>query len=124
MLTDEGAARAKVEKDREQMIAVAPDELAEQIKSLLTPTDAAVLTGDIAGYLAYTGREGLAPGSQGWWDDSRALASGWGFDLADISVPVLLMHSSRISSCRSGTASGWRRTSRESRRGCSTTTGT
>ena len=92
MLTDEGAARAKVEKDREEMIAAAPDELAEQIKSLLTPTDAAVLTGDVAEYLAYTGREGLAPGSQGWWDDSRALASEWGFDLADISVPVLLMH--------------------------------
>jgi pimeloyl-ACP methyl ester carboxylesterase len=92
MLTDEAAARAKLEKEREEMIAVAPDQLAEAIKSLLTPTDAAVLTGDFAEWLAYTGREGLAPGVQGFWDDSRALVVEWGFDLASISVPVLLMH--------------------------------
>jgi pimeloyl-ACP methyl ester carboxylesterase len=40
----------------------------------------------------YTSRDGLAPGSQGFWDDSRAMAEPWGFDLADIAVPVLVMH--------------------------------
>ena len=35
------------------------------LKTLLAPTDAAALTGEFAEYLAYTGREGLAPGSQG-----------------------------------------------------------
>ena len=45
------------------------------LKTLLTPTDAAALTGDLAEYLVYTGREGLAPGSQGWWDDGVAHAS-------------------------------------------------
>jgi len=91
-LTDEAAARDRLEKEREEMIAAAPDELAEVLKSVLTPTDAAVLTGDVAEYMAYTHREGLAPGGQGFWDDGRAFAVGWGFDLADISVPVLLMH--------------------------------
>jgi pimeloyl-ACP methyl ester carboxylesterase len=74
------------------MIATSPDQLAEVLKSVLTPTDAAVLTGDVAEYLAYTNREGLAPGGQGFWDDGRAFSVGWGFDLTDISVPVLLMH--------------------------------
>ena len=91
-LTDETAARAKLEKDREVMIAATPGQLAEAIKTVLTPTDAAVLTGDVAEYLTYANREGLAPGSQGFWDDGRAFAAGWGFDVADISVPVLLMH--------------------------------
>ena len=91
-LTDETAARAKLEKDREVMIAATPGQLAEAIKTVLTPTDAAVLTGDVAEYMTYANREGLAPGSQGFWDDGRAFAAGWGFDVADISVPVLLMH--------------------------------
>jgi pimeloyl-ACP methyl ester carboxylesterase len=91
-LTDEAAARDRLEKEREEMIATSPDQLAEVLKSVLTPTDAAVLTGDVAEYLAYTNREGLAPGGQGFWDDGRAFSVGWGFDLTDISVPVLLMH--------------------------------
>lgn len=33
--------------------------------------------------------EGLAPGSEGYWDEHLANVSPWAFDLADISVPVL-----------------------------------
>ena len=66
--------------------------MAEVLKSLLTPTDAAVLTGELAEYLAFSEHEGLAPGSEGWWEDGCAQAGAWGFELADISVPVLLMH--------------------------------
>jgi pimeloyl-ACP methyl ester carboxylesterase len=62
------------------------------LKTLLTPADAAVLTGEFAEYLAWTGREGLAPGAQGWWDDGEAFTSPWGFELAAIEVPLLLMH--------------------------------
>ena len=92
MHTDEAAARAKTEKEREGMLAATADELAAEFPSLLSPTDAAVLTGALAEYLVYSGREGLAPGVQGYWDDGRALAFPWGFDPASISVPVLLMH--------------------------------
>ncbi len=67
-------------------------EQADLVKTLLTPTDAAALTSELAEYLAYTGREGLAPGSQGWWDDGVAHARPWGFELSAIRVPVLLMH--------------------------------
>ena len=92
LLTDEKAARAKVEKDREEFLAASASDLAQGLKSLLTPTDAAVLTGELAEYLAMVNHEGLAPGSQGSWDDGCAQASPWGFDLADISIPVLLLH--------------------------------
>jgi pimeloyl-ACP methyl ester carboxylesterase len=92
LLTDEKAARAKVEKDREEFLAASASDLAQGLKSLLTPTDAAVLTGELAEYLALVNHEGLAPGSQGSWDDGCAQASPWGFDLADISIPVLLLH--------------------------------
>jgi len=89
---DREAARAKLETEREETMAASAEDLSELLKTLLTPTDTAVLTGEFAEYLAWTGREGLAPGSQGWWDDGVAHASPWGFELSAIRVPVLLMH--------------------------------
>ena len=90
--TDPDAVRAKLESDREQALAASAADLAKMLETLLTPTDAAVLTGEFAEYLAYADREGLAPGTQGWWDDGVAHASPWGFELSAIRVPVLLMH--------------------------------
>lgn len=89
---DRGAARAKLEADREEILAASAAEVAEGLHTLLSPVDAAVLTGALADYLVYGHHEGLAPGGQGWWDDAVAHTSPWGFDLAAISVPVLLMH--------------------------------
>jgi pimeloyl-ACP methyl ester carboxylesterase len=90
--TDKVAARAKLETEREETMAATGEDLAGLLKTLLTPADAAVLTGEFAEYLAWTGREGLAPGSQGWWDDGEAFGRDWGFELSAIKVPVLLMH--------------------------------
>jgi pimeloyl-ACP methyl ester carboxylesterase len=90
-LTDEAAARTKMDEDRDEILATSPDEAASGIESLLTPTDAAVLRGDLAEYLVSSEQDGLASGSEGWWEDNCMLRP-WGFDLADISVPVLLLH--------------------------------
>jgi len=92
LLSDEDAARAKTDKDRDEVLATPAGELAKALESLLTPVDAAVLQGEMAQYLTYAGREGLAPGSQGWWDEGCAHIRPWGFELADISIPVLLLH--------------------------------
>jgi pimeloyl-ACP methyl ester carboxylesterase len=89
---DEAAAHAKVEEERDGMLAATADDVADELATLLTPTDAAVLTGDFAEYLVSSSKEGLAPGSQGFWDDSYAACRPWGFDFANISVPVLVMH--------------------------------
>ncbi len=90
-LTDEAASRAKLDKDREELLATSLDDAARGIGSLLTPTDAAVLRGELAEYLISSGQAGLAPGSQGWWED-YCLVRPWGFDLSEIAVPVLLLH--------------------------------
>jgi pimeloyl-ACP methyl ester carboxylesterase len=65
MLTDEDAARVKMEKDREEFLAMSAGEVADGLKSLLSPTDAAVLSDELTEYLAYSTHEGLAPGGQG-----------------------------------------------------------
>jgi pimeloyl-ACP methyl ester carboxylesterase len=42
--------------------------------------------------LAMWGLSGGGPGIEGSWDDCVAQLTPWGFDLAQISIPVLLLH--------------------------------
>ncbi len=65
-LTDQAAARKKLDQEREKLLA-----------GPATPRGT---------------KDGLAPGNQGWWDDNSMQLRPWGFDLADIAVPVLLLH--------------------------------
>ena len=98
VLNDETAARAKTEKDREELLAEPPDDAAESngdapgaLETLLSPVDAAALSGELGDYLQASMRDGLAPGSEGWWEDN-CMIRPWGFSLADIKIPFLLLH--------------------------------
>jgi pimeloyl-ACP methyl ester carboxylesterase len=89
---DRPAARAKCEQDRLEDLERSAEHLDERLKTLLSPADAAVLTGAFAQHLVDSTRLGLAPGADGWWDDDVALLEPWGFDLGSIRTPVLLYH--------------------------------
>jgi pimeloyl-ACP methyl ester carboxylesterase len=91
-MRDKQAARVKMEKEREEFLGVSADDLAEALRTLLSPVDAAALTGAFAEHLAFTMRDGLAPGIDGWWEDAEAQVGAWGFAVEDISVPVMVMH--------------------------------
>jgi pimeloyl-ACP methyl ester carboxylesterase len=91
-LTDPAAARAKADANRQMLLRATGADLVEALGSLFSPADAAVFTGELADYMVLSGQEALAPGSAGWSDDECAQLSPWGFDLASISVPVLLVH--------------------------------
>jgi pimeloyl-ACP methyl ester carboxylesterase len=91
-LADEAASRAKLEQDRLDMLAESPEDAGSTFPSLLSPADAAVLTGALAEYLVTSAQAGLAPSAQGWWEDSVALMEPWGFGLDQITVPVLVVH--------------------------------
>jgi pimeloyl-ACP methyl ester carboxylesterase len=100
---DEAAARAKADKDREEILAGPPAEAADGtpddgpdgapdgLATLLSAADAAAMAQGLGDYLAVAMRDGLAPGVEGWWDDN-CMVRPWGFRLADIRVPVLLLH--------------------------------
>ncbi len=77
---------------REAFAQAAPDDLRTQWASLLSPVDAAVATADVAAFLLENVNEALAPGVDGWVDDDLAFVAPWGFDVADIGIPVLLLH--------------------------------
>ena len=92
MLTDEQAARERIEQERDEILAATASDQAKMLESLLTPTDAAALTPELTDYLTRCGHDGLAPGAAGFWADSCALTRPWGFSPADAAVPVLLLH--------------------------------
>jgi pimeloyl-ACP methyl ester carboxylesterase len=92
ILADEAAAMDKHKREWAEMREVTDDTIAASMASLLTPVDAAVLSTELTEYYAFTMRDGLVPGPEGYWDDSLALVRPWGFDLSAISVPVLLLH--------------------------------
>jgi pimeloyl-ACP methyl ester carboxylesterase len=88
----EAALRTLCEPEAEEMKNATPEALAEVIETLLGPQDRAVLTGRFAAFMSESGRHGLAPGVDGWIDDDFAFLEPWGFDLAEIATPVLLLH--------------------------------
>jgi pimeloyl-ACP methyl ester carboxylesterase len=91
-LDDPAAARKKARTDWEEMMQVTPEQIVDALKSLLSPVDAAVLTGEFARTMVSAMKDGLAPGEQGWWDDSVASISPWGFELESIKAPVKIWH--------------------------------
>ena len=73
-----------------EVAALDPEALADAFRSLLSPVDRDALTGEYARYVHAAMLAGLAPGIEGWLEDDLAFTSRWGFDLADIRVPVQL----------------------------------
>src|ERR1700744_4053064 len=84
--------RARCEEQRTEALGAPAANLAATMPSLLTPTDAAVFTGELAEYLVWSEQDGFAPGAEGLLADSLALTREWTFELGDISVPMLLLH--------------------------------
>jgi pimeloyl-ACP methyl ester carboxylesterase len=74
------------------LLGAEPDAIAETLRSLLSPPDLAVLTGEFAEYLAESTRRAIGERLDGWIDDDFAFVNPWGFGLDDIRVPVQLLH--------------------------------
>ena len=74
------------------MLSTEPDAIADSLRSLLSPPDAAVLTGEFAVYLAESTRRAIGERLDGWIDDDFVFMNPWGFELSEIRVPVQLLH--------------------------------
>jgi pimeloyl-ACP methyl ester carboxylesterase len=89
VLEGEDALRAVLERDRQELLAVSPEQLVEAWTTLLGPADRAVLTGRLAAFLLESIRIGIEGSLEGWFDDDVAFTRPWGFELGSIRVPVL-----------------------------------
>jgi pimeloyl-ACP methyl ester carboxylesterase len=80
--------QAYLEREAASLAGVTGEEVAAALGDLVSPVDAAALTGDFAAYVAASFREALANGIWGWFDDDLAFVRPWGFEPDRIGVPV------------------------------------
>jgi pimeloyl-ACP methyl ester carboxylesterase len=72
----------------EAMANVAPREIVDVMRSLLSDVDQASLTGEFGEFMAKLFHRAFATGPWGWYDDDLAFVAPWGFDLRSITAPV------------------------------------
>ena len=87
-LAGPAALEAYLEREAPTLARVTGEELATALGDLVSPVDAAALTGDFADFLAERLHRAVAGGIWGWFDDDMALTRPWGFGLDGIGVPV------------------------------------
>jgi pimeloyl-ACP methyl ester carboxylesterase len=71
-----------------ELRTITGSQVLESLGELVSPPDAAVLTGAYADFAAAGIRHSLSSGIWGWFDDDLAILGDWGFDLREIEVPV------------------------------------
>ena len=86
-LQGEDVLRPLLEKEAAAMLGGGESGL----DTLLSPPDQAILP-QLQEFLGRSFSEALGSGVDGWLDDDLAFVSSWGFDLAEIRVPVLVLH--------------------------------
>ena len=86
------ALREFTEAARKQMVGADAAGITAAMDSLLPDVDKAALASDsdIAQYMVDSFADGLACNTDGWIDDDMAFIAPWGFDVADIKVPVIV----------------------------------
>ena len=80
--------RVYLEHEAEGLRAATAADLAEALGGLVSPVDAAALTGEFAEHATEMLHESISTGIWGWFDDDVAFTVSWGFELANIRVPV------------------------------------
>ena len=73
---------------REQLEGLQGGDDVVELESLFSQVDVAAMQGPVGAYLMDAIRAGTADGLDGWIDDDLAFVRPWGFDPADIRVPV------------------------------------
>jgi pimeloyl-ACP methyl ester carboxylesterase len=91
VLAGEEALRPALEGERGELLGTTAEQLRETMAPHLSPTDATALRGALAAYVHGNMTHGLEQSADGWLDDNLAFVRSWGFELASISRPVLIV---------------------------------
>lgn len=89
-MAGEAAIHKLLEQIGPSFAKVTGDQMAARLGNLVSDVDRAAITGDAATWLADVFRESVRNGFGGWQDEELAFVKPWGFDLADIKVPVAI----------------------------------
>ena len=79
---------AFLDRFADALASITPSEVADSLGDLIPEVDRAALTGAFAEAAAASLRASVSSGIWGWFDDDVAFTTSWGFELADVRVPV------------------------------------
>ena len=77
-----------LEAQAEDLTTVTAEQIAEAMGGLVSEVDKAYATGEFAERMLASFRRACLHGVEGWAEDDLAFTRGWGFDIAEITVPV------------------------------------
>jgi pimeloyl-ACP methyl ester carboxylesterase len=77
-----------IEAEVAEFSGVTADGITAAFGELIDEVDAAALTGEFAEYVAESFRRASLQGSTGFLEDSLVMVRPWGFDVAEVTVPV------------------------------------
>lgn len=80
--------QGRVAESMSSLKDIQASELVTAFGGLLSQPDKDVLVGDFAQFVASSMRLAASGGYYGYWDDDMAFVRHWGFDVADLEVPV------------------------------------
>jgi pimeloyl-ACP methyl ester carboxylesterase len=86
----EAALRPWLEDQLPELREVTAAGVVDSMATLLPPVDRALLTKEAGEDLAEQMRSAVSTAVDGWLDDDLAFVADWGFDLADVAVPVFV----------------------------------
>ena len=83
-----GPLEAYLTSEAKKMAEVTAEDVSASLGDLVSAADHAALIGAYGPYAVAGLRGAVRQGIGGWFDDDMELMSDWGFDLADLAVPV------------------------------------
>jgi pimeloyl-ACP methyl ester carboxylesterase len=93
-LKGEDELRSFLLAERENLKNVTADSMVGSMDTLLPVVDRALLSGEFGEDMVASFHEAMRAGVEGWLEDDLAFSQPWGFDLAEISVPVMIWQGS------------------------------
>jgi pimeloyl-ACP methyl ester carboxylesterase len=93
-LKGQDALRPYLTGVREHLKEADPAGIVASLATILPDVDRALLTGELGADMAGSFAEALRTGVEGWLEDDLAFARPWGFELAEITAPVMLWQGS------------------------------
>jgi pimeloyl-ACP methyl ester carboxylesterase len=90
VLTGSSELQAFLEREAKDLGDITGDDVADALGDLASDVDRDSLTGEFAEFLAASFRRAISSGLWGWYDDDLAFFGDWGFDVAEIRVPVTI----------------------------------
>lgn len=93
-LKGEGPLREYLDGMRPGLLQATPEDIVEEMSSLLPDVDRACVTGELGAEMTEGFGQGLRHGVDGWLDDDLAFTRPWGFELDSLQVPVFVWQGS------------------------------